>query len=719
MAIHAIRTIQHKLTVALVSAGLLAGVGCGPVFDEPPSTFDICLPPDGGVDQLAPIVQRTRPFAPRQLQQNQAEAWSSSRGMAVAGDLLYVVDRDNGALVVMNATTLAVQETIAVGARPDNVLLGPDGTAYVSVRHAGQIAVIEKGAKKVSRTMDVGVEPIGMAMTPGGKELLVTLAGEGVVVAVDPATGAELRRIDAKGDRPRAVTVVTDPNAPSKWLISIANQNGPARALRYDPAANNGVYSDVDLRGNNPAQDGFGGPLRSWRAISATVSPETGETLYAHVLVSPGDDGTLLNSVFHGDPISNGKSQSVSQSSGGYGASGPSCTGGTPIRPIEVAVTAASTKPSKTVNEFAIESPETGRNILAGFDQPSDIIHHPSVSLAFVAAYGTDNVLVLNTGAGDPMRFPLATIDVGMAPRAMAISADGKRLFVLNEHSFTVSEVDLQPLLSKVVADYPEAKSGEMPPQLMDAPYRFSATRAAAFGVDNAPEAVRQGRRIFTFSGNEKISAAGRFACASCHLEGEEDKQTWFITDGPRQTPSLAGRLQGTGPFNWVGSESGLQDNMDRTIERMGGEGLAKSELAALEQFMLHGLHERPNPNRGAKLTEAQERGRQIFNDPEVGCAGCHAGDETTDGKLWDVGTASASEKQVAELTASLKGEKIRPVIFNTPSLRGLHHTAPYLHDGSEKTLLGLLNRTGNSMGKTSHLTSAQKNDLVAYLLTL
>ena len=206
--------------------------------------------------------------------------------------------------------------------------------------------------------------------------------------------------------------------------------------------------------------------------------------------------------------------------------------------------------------------------------------------------------------------------------RALTLSADGKTLYVLNAHSFTVGEVDLQPLLDKVVAAYPSA--GKQPPQLMQGPLTLLTKREVAFGKDTLPEAAQLGRRLLTFSGNEKISEAGRFACASCHLEGDEDKQVWFVSDGPRQTPALAGRLQGTGPFNWTGSEDHLHTNMDRTIERMGGVGLNAQELDSLEQFMLFGLVAPPNPNVAETvLTEQQERGRKLFEDATVCCASC------------------------------------------------------------------------------------------------
>ena len=56
---------------------------------------------------------------------------------------------------------------------------------------------------------------------------------------------------------------------------------------------------------------------------------------------------------------------------------------------------------------------------------------------------------------------------------------------------------------------------------------------------------------------------------------------------------------------------------------------------------------------------------------------------------------------------------------FNTPSLRGLFYTAPYLHDGSAATLRDVLTQTATTMGRTDHLSDEELDALVAYLLTL
>ena len=106
--------------------------------------------------------------------------------------------------------------------------------------------------------------------------------------------------------------------------------------------------------------------------------------------------------------------------------------------------------------------------------------------------------------------------------------------------------------------------------------------------------------------------------------------------------------------------------------------------------------------------------GKKLFEDPAVGCAKCHVPGSGTDGAQHDVGTATDVELKVAAATG-----KTTKLVYNTPSLRGLFYTAPYLHDGSAPTLQAALQKTATTMGNTANLTPQQLEDLVAYLLTL
>ena len=97
----------------------------------------------------------------------------------------------------------------------------------------------------------------------------------------------------------------------------------------------------------------------------------------------------------------------------------------------------------------------------------------------------------------------------------------------------------------------------------------------------------------------------------------------------------------------------------------------------------------------------AVERGRVLFEDPEVGCATCHSGKRFTNNASADVGTGKT---------------------FQVPSLNGLSHRAPYMHSGCAATLQDRFTPGcggGDKHGKTSQLSAGQIDDLVAYLASL
>ena len=58
---------------------------------------------------------------------------------------------------------------------------------------------------------------------------------------------------------------------------------------------------------------------------------------------------------------------------------------------------------------------------------------------------------------------------------------------------------------------------------------------------------------------------------------------------------------------------------------------------------------------------------------------------------------------------------------FDTPTLVELWRTAPYLHDGSARTIRDVLMRRNprDQHGTTSHLNDEQIDELAAYVLSL
>jgi len=215
---------------------------------------------------------------------------------------------------------------------------------------------------------------------------------------------------------------------------------------------------------------------------------------------------------------------------------------------------------------------------------------------------------------------------------------------------------------------------------------------------DSLPTEVLAGRSLFYAATDRRIAAWG-LSCAGCHPDGRDDGLTWFLRQGPRQTPSLSGRL--VAPFNWNGSQPTMSGNLAQTLRRLGGHGLPVEDFNALKGFVEHAL---PPATRAAPTEDAAvARGREVFL--QAGCAGCHDPERAcTDGRRHVLG--------------GLRGdEAVRA--FDTPSLHNVRYTAPYFHDGRYETLDAMLADGVNRMGDLRGVGPDDRRALLHFLETL
>lgn len=111
-------------------------------------------------------------------------------------------------------------------------------------------------------------------------------------------------------------------------------------------------------------------------------------------------------------------------------------------------------------------------------------------------------------------------------------------------------------------------------------------------------------------------------------------------------------------------------------------DGIAKA-LAAFQRTLVTG----PSPldrylagDRDALSADAK-RGLELF-EGEAGCIECHNGPLLSDGKFYRLGVSHRDRGR--ELVSQKKDDRYR---FRTPSLRNIAQTAPYMHDGSLRSL--------------------------------
>jgi YVTN family beta-propeller protein len=335
-----------------------------------------------------------------------------------------------------------------------------------------------------------------------------------------------------------------------------------------------------------------------------------------------------------------------------------------------------------------------------------DISDEP-VNMPFDAVVTSDNVIwVINSGSNDISVIDLADnrgiahLEVGENPRGLALSADEATLYVNNNLSGTVSVIDTATM--QVTSEI----------RVTD----IALTRS-----------VLNGKRLFHSADTPDLARDQWISCATCHFNGEIDSRTWFFPDGPRNTTSLLG-VGETLPVHWSGDLNELQDVEITIHDIQAGTGLAdgddncnpacdqglpnagrSQDLDDLAEYMAT-LEFAPNPNRESdgSLSAAAGRGRVLFESEQTKCAVCHTAPLHTDLQLHEVGTGGGESER--------KGPE-----FDTPSLRGVYKTAPYLHDGRAGSLLDVITTYNpeDRHGSTSHLSESELADLVTYLESL
>ena len=126
-------------------------------------------------------------------------------------------------------------------------------------------------------------------------------------------------------------------------------------------------------------------------------------------------------------------------------------------------------------------------------------------------------------------------------------------------------------------------------------------------------------------------------------------------------------------------------------------------------------------------MSEAAIRGRKLFFDKRSNCSTCHTGANFSDEQYHNLGVGMDTEKPDLGRFDQTKEDKDRGA-FKTPTIRNVALTAPYMHDGSQKTLEevvewyakgGHANDHLSDKVKKLELTDQEKSDLVAYMKAL
>jgi len=583
---------------------------------------------------------------------------------------------------------------------PDDLVLSPDGTRlYAVLSGTNEVAAIDTVKRAVLGRAAVGKLPRGIAITADGTRLYVTNSWADTVTEIDTATLRPLRTLPA-GFEPTGAAL------DGRGALYVANR------LSDD-------ISVLDLAGGAVARHLISAHGSSYAAASADGS----RIFVSHIYPIPGRFRTPPRSEI---AEIDARAQIVTNRIGLPDAAGV----------FHVALSrdgrlglAALMRPRNLVplahvehgwafgDAVAVFGEDVGGVAQLPLDGIEDYFSLPfGVAIAadkkhaYVSASGSNEVAVIDLGrlvaaARSPLaarlandlsaaaRYVVARIPVGRNPRNIVLSPDGATLWVANRLDDSISIIDTA---------------------------RLAVTGSIPLGGPEKLTAERRGERLFYSSA---VSFGHSFGCANCHLDSTFDGLNWDLEPDGFGIDIVDNRaledVGDTSPFKWNGQNPDLQTECGPRTERFffRSQGIRGDDLEDLVSY-IKGIPLRPNRYRApdGELTPAQERGKAIFlrtkrKDgtaiPEGNqCFVCHSGKYYTNQLPADVGTGKFTD---------------RSPLVDTPELTNVVNSAPYLHDGSARTLeeIWTVFNPKDQHGVTNDLAKDELNDLIEYLKTL
>ena len=574
------------------------------------------------------------------------------------GRRLYVVCQASDELRVVDLELGKVVTVVPLGRAPRGITLSPDGThIYVTNSTDDTVSVVDAATLKVTRTLPTGFEPAGIVIDRKGETLYVANRLSGDISVIDVRTGQETKRL-------------------------VAGRGASYLALSPDGKFIYGTHI-------YPNPGAFRTPPNSEITVIDTERQTVVERKPMHNVAG----------VFHVALSEDGKLGVAAQ-----------------LRPKNLVPLAHVEHGWVFGNSLTLFGDDVGGTVQVPIDEldryyslPWGVVITPDKSKIFVTTAASESVTAIDVARllhivhsrREPFvndlsasaNYVVARIPVGHNPRGVLLSQDGKRLYVANRLDDNVAVIDTSS--ERVVSTIDQ-------------------------GGPTTINALRRGERLF-FTADYAFQ--GQFGCSNCHLDSTIDGLQWDLEPDGFGKDIVDNRsledLSGTEPFKWNGGNPDMPTECGPRTEKFffRSQSFTDRELTDLVTFV-YSLPYRPNRYRLAnqELTPAQERGKAIFERstdkngkpiPQTNqCGYCHSGPKFTNQQQVDVGTGKSTD---------------RSPVLDVPHLRNVAYSAPYLHDGSARSLeeIWTVFNPKDTHGLSNDLTKDELNDLIEYLKTL
>lgn len=624
--------------------------------------------------KLSPLVFALACSSPT-LQDARHPTGSRTLATSTSYQTLYAVSADEG-VVSRVPKELTSITGLTIGGEPTRIARAQD-RIFVTLRSQRQVAVLKddgRGLLEEAR-ISVGAEPYGVVADEAGEKIYVASSQSNRVDEIDAGSLVVVRSFGIEGE--------------PRWLAL-----HPAGKL-YVASAQGGRVSTIDLESGEVQSGRL--PIIQRRGLAGSAF-DLSARITGDPAVTPDGEKVVIPALYvdNTTPIAEGEDEAEAPApSGGYGGSA------TEPRMNSSVVLAPATGDGDLLLEDAEVVRLLGQpaNATPKLGYPSSVAISPNSSLAYVSVEGADGVIGLPIDATDEpglgeRLFGAFGGDFGSRTETYVTTSAGPRglVFTSEDRAYVHSFISPKVGYFGTGAIEPGLLAGRAAGQTYNMDLEVGVAEAL-------PEPLYSGRLHFYTTNDSRMSARGSgLSCATCHFEGRNDGTTWTFTKGPRQTPSLAGKVSETAPVRWEADRESVTDDARQTSQGlMGGESINENQLEALAAFI--DFTRDVDVELKGQSDAAIERGRAIFFRPEVACGNCHSGARYTDNRTYPMFDMPA---------------------VKTRSLTGIAATPPYLHDGSAATLADVVERARDgSMGNTGLLSDSERADLVRFLQSL
>jgi len=583
------------------------------------------------------------------------------------GNRLYAACADASKVMVIDTGTGKAGASANLPGEPTGLALSPDGkTLYVTVGEPdGVVYLIDPASLKLAKKLTVGHTPTGLAPHPDGKRLFVCNRFNNDISVIDLPSGKETVRIPVVREPFGAVAT---PDGKTVYVINhlpIARADGDVVAAQITAIdAASGQTSAIPLPNGSTGLRGI------------CITPDGRYVLVTHILARFHLPTTQLERGWQ-----NTNALSI--------------------------IDAAN---RKLVNTVLLDDVDLGAA------NPWGVTCSPDGKWVCVAHYGTHELSVIDFPGvlAKLAQIPVETPPGGAPPYTGGRYVPASQADVPNDLAFLVDlrqRIQLDGKGSRGVAvalgkAYVAQYFSDELCALNLPPNGRNLVAKLPLGPDPKWDKVRRGNVIFS---DATICFQHWQSCASCHPDARVDGLNWdLLNDGignPKNNKSML-LTHKTPPAMF----SGVRDTAEAAV-RSGFRNIlfavVPDEDAADVDAYLKSLVPVPSPALiMGELTPAAEHGKELYFSKEVGCATCHPSPLYTDLKEHDVGTIKAPDKD--------------PNI-DTPTLIECWRTAPYLHDGRNVSMLELLKdgKHGFPQDKPLPLSESDLKDLAEFVLSL